>query len=96
MAQIIWTEPALLDLNEIAEYIALDKPDAARRLVKQVFSSVDVLSSPVGRNKLVRATARNSVSGNTPPRQAGNATSRYAWVVLFRPTGVGQTKNADI
>ncbi|MGZ4957185.1 MAG: type II toxin-antitoxin system RelE/ParE family toxin [Methylobacter sp.] len=40
MAQIIWTEPALLDLNEIAEYIALDKPDAARRLVKQVFSSV--------------------------------------------------------
>lgn len=26
MAQIIWNEPALLDLNEIAEYIALDKP----------------------------------------------------------------------
>ena len=43
MAQVIWTEPALLDLNEIAEYIALDKPDAARRLVKQVFSSVDRL-----------------------------------------------------
>jgi toxin ParE1/3/4 len=40
MAQIIWTEPALLDLNEIAEYISLDKPDAARRLVKHVFSSV--------------------------------------------------------
>jgi toxin ParE1/3/4 len=43
MAQIIWTEPALSDLNEIAEYIALDKPDAARRLVKHVFSSVDRL-----------------------------------------------------
>jgi toxin ParE1/3/4 len=43
MAQIIWTEPALSDLNEIAEYIALDKPDAARSLVKQVFSSVDNL-----------------------------------------------------
>jgi toxin ParE1/3/4 len=43
MAQIIWTEPALLDLNEIAEYIALDKPDAARHLVKQAFSSVDRL-----------------------------------------------------
>ena len=26
MAQIIWTEPALSDLNEIAEYIAIDKP----------------------------------------------------------------------
>jgi len=43
MAQIIWTEPALSDLNEIAEYIALDKPNAARSLVKQVFSSVDNL-----------------------------------------------------
>lgn len=43
MAQIIWTEPALSDLNEIAEYIALDKQNAARRLVQQVFSSVDRL-----------------------------------------------------
>lgn len=43
MAQIIWTEPALSDLNEIAEYIALDKLNAARRLAKQVFSSVDRL-----------------------------------------------------
>jgi len=43
MAEIIWTEPALSDLNEIAEYIALDKPNAARSLVKQVFSSVDNL-----------------------------------------------------
>ena len=36
MAQIIWTEPALSDLDDIAEYIALDKVEAARRLVKQV------------------------------------------------------------
>ena len=43
MAQIIWTEPALSDLNEIAEYITLDKPNAARNLVKKVFSSVDKL-----------------------------------------------------
>ncbi|MDO9046896.1 MAG: type II toxin-antitoxin system RelE/ParE family toxin [Methylobacter sp.] len=43
MARIIWTEPALSDLNEIAEYIAIDKRDAARRLVKQVFTSVDRL-----------------------------------------------------
>jgi toxin ParE1/3/4 len=43
MAQIIWTEPALSDLNEIAEYIALDKPNAAHSLVEQVFSSVDRL-----------------------------------------------------
>ena len=43
MAQIIWTEPALLDLNEIAEYIALDKPDAASNLVQKVFSKTERL-----------------------------------------------------
>ncbi len=43
MAQIIWTEPALLDLNEIAEYIALDKPGAARHLVQKVFSKTERL-----------------------------------------------------
>ncbi|PCJ86079.1 MAG: plasmid stabilization protein [Thiotrichaceae bacterium] len=43
MAQIIWTEPALLDLNEIAEYIALDKPDAASHLVQAVFSKTERL-----------------------------------------------------
>lgn len=37
MAQIKWTEPALIDLDQIAEYIALDKPSAARNLVKEVF-----------------------------------------------------------
>ena len=43
MAQIIWTEPALSGLDDIAEYIALDKVEAARRLVKQVFKSVGEL-----------------------------------------------------
>jgi len=43
MAQVIWTEPALFDLEEIAEYIALDKPSAASALVKNVFSTVDRL-----------------------------------------------------
>ena len=43
MAQIKWTEPALNDLDEIAEYIALDKPSAAKNLVKEVFTSVKIL-----------------------------------------------------
>ncbi len=43
MAQIIWTEPALNDLNEIAEYIALDKISAAEHLVQNIFSSTDRL-----------------------------------------------------
>ena len=43
MAQVIWTEPALSDLDAIAEYIALDKPSAAANLVQKVFSSTDRL-----------------------------------------------------
>ena len=43
MAEIVWSDPALDQLNEIAEYIALDKPEAASGLVKKVFSTVDRL-----------------------------------------------------
>jgi len=44
MAEIIWTEPALGDLNSIAEYIALDKVDAASHLVQRVFEHVEMLA----------------------------------------------------
>lgn len=40
MAQVKWTEPALVDLDEIAEYIALDKQNAAKNLVREVLKSV--------------------------------------------------------
>ena len=43
MAQVIWTEPALQDLNEIAEFIALDKTSAANILVQKVFSVTERL-----------------------------------------------------
>jgi addiction module RelE/StbE family toxin len=43
MAEIIWTEPALSDLDAIADYIALDNPEAARRLVQRIFKHVDQL-----------------------------------------------------
>lgn len=44
MAQIIWTEPALQDLDRLAEYISLDKITAAKALVQQIFERVDKLS----------------------------------------------------
>ena len=44
MAEIVWTEPALSDLDAIADYIALDKPEAARRLVQRVFEHVEQLT----------------------------------------------------
>ncbi len=43
MVQVIWTESALSDLNSIAEYISLDKPSAAKRLVQKVFISTERL-----------------------------------------------------
>ena len=43
MAEVIWTEPALQELDAIAEYIALDNPAAARQLVLEVFDKTDRL-----------------------------------------------------
>ena len=40
MAEIVWTSAALEQLNDLAEYIALDKPDAARALVGKVLEAV--------------------------------------------------------
>ena len=58
MAEIIWTEPALSDLDAIADYIALDKPEAARQLVQRVFQHVEQLSD-------------HPKSGSRPPELKG-------------------------
>ncbi|GLQ92594.1 type II toxin-antitoxin system RelE/ParE family toxin [Dyella acidisoli] len=44
MAEVIWTDPALSELDEIADYIALDNPVAARELVRRVFAHVEQLA----------------------------------------------------
>lgn len=44
MADLIWTEPALLDLDAVAEYIALDNPTAASNYVQKVFGKVERLT----------------------------------------------------
>ncbi len=44
MAEIVWTEPALSDLDAIADYIALENPVAASELVKRIFSHVEQLA----------------------------------------------------
>lgn len=43
MAEIIWTDPALSDLNDIAEYIALENMVAAKMFVQSVFEKVERL-----------------------------------------------------
>jgi len=48
MAEIIWSEPALGDLDAIADYIALEDPVAASALVKRIFGHVGQLADHPG------------------------------------------------
>ncbi|MBB1368730.1 type II toxin-antitoxin system RelE/ParE family toxin [Pseudoalteromonas sp. SR44-5] len=43
MAEIIWTNPALENLNDIAEYIALSNLLSAKKLVAKIFAKVERL-----------------------------------------------------
>jgi toxin ParE1/3/4 len=45
MVEINWTGAALRDLDAIAEYIAVDKPEAAAALVRRVVEHVDKLKT---------------------------------------------------
>ena len=58
MAEVVWTEPALSDLDAIADYISIDNTAAARSLVQRVFSHVDQLR-------------RFPASGSIPPELTG-------------------------
>lgn len=44
MAEIVWTEPAIADLDAIADYIAVESHAAARQLVARVFGHADQLA----------------------------------------------------
>jgi toxin ParE1/3/4 len=43
MAQVVWTGPATRDVQEIAEYIALDSPPAAANVVARIERRVSSL-----------------------------------------------------
>ena len=43
MAEVIWTEPALQELDAIAEYVALDNQLAASNLVEEIFDRTERL-----------------------------------------------------
>jgi plasmid stabilization system protein ParE len=44
MARIVWSDPALGDLDAIADYIAIENPVAAAALVRRVFRHVEQLA----------------------------------------------------
>ena len=66
MARVVWTEPALSDLEAIADYIALENPTAAAMLVRRVYKHVGQL-------------ADHPESGSRPLDLDGN--SRYRQIV---------------
>jgi plasmid stabilization system protein ParE len=41
MDDLIWTGPALAQLDAIADFIALDKPEAAKAVVRRIFETTD-------------------------------------------------------
>jgi len=45
MAEVVWTDPALDQLEAIVEFIALDKPEAAKRISQRIFTATDHLES---------------------------------------------------
>ncbi len=45
MAEVIWTSPALNDLNGIAEYIAVSNTPSANKLVQKVFDKISRLKN---------------------------------------------------
>jgi toxin ParE1/3/4 len=45
MAEVIWTSPALDDLNGIAKYIAVSNITAAKNLTRKVFDKIERLES---------------------------------------------------
>jgi len=44
MVEIVWTEPALSDLDAIADFIALENPVAAQKFVRRIFKHVEQLT----------------------------------------------------
>ena len=60
MAEIIWTNPALEDLNDIAGYIALTNLLSAKKLVAKIFDKVERLEAfPESGKKPIELTNLN-------------------------------------
>ena len=68
MAKLIWTEKAVDDLSELAEYVAISDRAAAKQLVKKVLSSVSRLEQhPESGRRLPELPLQNYKEVITPP-----------------------------
>ncbi|MBI4757264.1 MAG: type II toxin-antitoxin system RelE/ParE family toxin [Betaproteobacteria bacterium] len=73
MSPARWTRPALRHLQEIADYIARDNPQAARRVVGFVREQVGVLSSQPGIGRPGRIDGTREL-----------VVSRFPYIVVYR------------
>jgi len=89
--------PCHREINTLQRFFkrvnSVPEVEKLRVLLAELMSTIPGVSnihgdSPVGWNKPVRAQARTGVSGTLMHGFAGNATTRYAWVVLFRSIGL--------
>ncbi len=51
MAELIWSERAIEDLNSIAEYIALDSEYAAKKFIEELIKKANILSIHPGKGR---------------------------------------------
>lgn len=64
--RVLWTRPALAQLEEIGDYVARDDPGAALRLVRHIRERTDALLSEhpgMGRSGRVSGTRELVVTG---------------------------------
>lgn len=84
MAEIIWSEPALGDLDAVADYIALENPVAASALVKRIFDHVEQLAdhpeSGSRPHELGRSRYRQIVE---PPCRVFHRYDGHAVIILY-------------
>ncbi len=65
--EIVWSRLARARLREIRAYVALDKPDAAERLVTRIVAMVEVLRHHPHAGRVgVEPDVRELVVGGTP------------------------------
>jgi toxin ParE1/3/4 len=67
MDELVWTEPALHDLDDIGSYIALDSPRAAEKVVRRIIETVAALAYHPKLGRIGRdPTTRDLVVSGTP------------------------------
>ncbi|HEY5817539.1 MAG TPA: type II toxin-antitoxin system RelE/ParE family toxin [Mesorhizobium sp.] len=67
MDELIWTEPALQNLDDIGSYIALDNPRAAESVVRRIVETVSILTYHPKIGRIGRdPTTRELVVTGTP------------------------------